>query len=113
MNPSLMTPRRSVTLCILIVLLAAPVTAANIERIVTSSGDGLDVTLVVTGIPVGASSRRSPMDAYGKRRIIPLTAPGSRAEKLLSPSSAKKRYAIESRDHRRPLESSPAPGKIC
>jgi len=48
-----MTPRRSVTLCILIVLLAAPVTAANIERIVTSSGDGLDVTLVVTGIPVG------------------------------------------------------------
>lgn len=53
MNPSVMTPRRSVTLCILIVLLAAPVTAANIERFVTSSGDGLDVTLVVTGIPVG------------------------------------------------------------
>lgn len=53
MNPSVMTPRRSIALCILIALLAAPVAAANIERTITSSGDDLDVTLTVTGIPVG------------------------------------------------------------
>ncbi len=48
-----MTPKRTVLLCILIALLAAPATAASIERTITSSGDDLDVILTVTGIPVG------------------------------------------------------------
>lgn len=53
MNPSVMTPRRAVGLCILIALLAAPATAASVERTLTSSGNDLTVTLTVTDITVG------------------------------------------------------------
>jgi len=49
----IVTPKRAVLLCILIALLAVPATAASVERAVTPSGDGLDITLTVTDIPVG------------------------------------------------------------
>lgn len=48
-----MTPKRTVLLCILVFLLAAPAAAGSVGRTVIPSGDGLDITLTVTDIPVG------------------------------------------------------------
>jgi hypothetical protein len=48
-----MLPKRAVLLCILVFVLAAPAAAGSIERIVTPSGNGLDITLTLTDIPVG------------------------------------------------------------
>lgn len=48
-----MTPKRTVLLCILVFLLAAPATAGSVGRTVIPSGDSLDITLTVTDIPVG------------------------------------------------------------
>jgi len=47
------TPKRTAPLCILVFLLAAPATAGSVGRTVIPSGDGLDITLTVTDIPVG------------------------------------------------------------
>ncbi len=48
-----MTPKRTVLLCILVFLLAAPAAAGSVGRTVIPSGGGLDITLTVTDIPVG------------------------------------------------------------
>lgn len=52
-----MTPNRAVLLCILIFVLAVPVAAGGVARTVTplpeGSGSDFEVTLTVTGIPVG------------------------------------------------------------
>ena len=48
-----MIPKRTALLCILILALAAPVAAGGVGRIIIPRGDDLDVTLTVTGIPVG------------------------------------------------------------
>ena len=48
-----MAPKSILLLCMLIFLLAAPAAAASIERTVVASGNGLDVTLTVTDLPIG------------------------------------------------------------
>jgi iron complex transport system substrate-binding protein len=48
-----MTPKRALLLCMLALVLAAPAAAESIERDVTPSGNGLDITLTVTDLPVG------------------------------------------------------------
>ena len=48
-----MAPKRAVLLCVLIFLFTAPVTAVSVERTLTSSENDLEVTLTVTGIPIG------------------------------------------------------------
>ncbi len=52
-----MTPKRAVLLCVLIFVLAAPVAAGSVARIVAPLPDGsmgdFEVTLTVTDIPVG------------------------------------------------------------
>ena len=48
-----MTPKRTLLLCILVFLLAAPAAAGSVARTITPQEGGLDITLTVTGIPVG------------------------------------------------------------
>lgn len=48
-----MTPKRTVLLCILVFLLAAPAAAGSVARTITPQEGGLDITLTMTGIPVG------------------------------------------------------------
>jgi iron complex transport system substrate-binding protein len=47
------TPKRALLLCMLALVLAASATAGSIERDVTLSENGLDITLTVTDPPVG------------------------------------------------------------
>jgi hypothetical protein len=47
------TPKRTVLLCILVFLLAAPAAAGSVARTITPQEGGLDITLTMTGIPVG------------------------------------------------------------
>mgnify|MGYP000981605492 FL=1 len=48
-----MTPKRTVLLCTLVFLLAAPAAAGSVARTITPQEGGLDITLTMTGIPVG------------------------------------------------------------
>jgi len=52
-----MAPNRAAILCILVLVLAVPVAAGSVERIVSplleDAGSGLEVTLAVNAIPVG------------------------------------------------------------
>jgi iron complex transport system substrate-binding protein len=48
-----MKPKRALLLCMLAIVLAAPAAAESIERDVAPSGNGLDITLTVTDLPVG------------------------------------------------------------
>jgi hypothetical protein len=53
LNSSIVTPKRALLLCILVVVLAAPAAAGSIERTITPQEGGLDITLTVNDIPVG------------------------------------------------------------
>ncbi len=48
-----MKPNRAPLLCVLALVLAASAAAGSVERYVAPSGDGLDITLTVTDLPVG------------------------------------------------------------
>ncbi|CCJ37284.1 hypothetical protein BN140_2361 [Methanoculleus bourgensis MS2] len=52
-NSLIVTPKRTVLLCILVFLLAAPAAAGSVARTITPQEGGLDITLTMTGIPVG------------------------------------------------------------
>lgn len=61
-----MTPNRAALLCILVLVLAVPVAAGSVERIVSplpeGAGSGLEVTLTVNDIPIGGIIETIPDD---------------------------------------------------
>ena len=60
MNSSIVTPKRALLLCILVVVLAAPAVAGSIERTITPQVCVLDITLTVNDIPVVGSVETLP-----------------------------------------------------